>query len=141
MSRIAVVIGCAALLAGCAATPEEIARSDASTARELARLEKRLAGLVPGEPQSCVPYSQLRGSNSYGQTILYQQGTRSFYRNDTSPGCRIGRDDILVTQTPIGQLCRGDIVTLVDRNTRLPNGACALGEFVPYRAPSQSEAG
>lgn len=127
-------------LAGCAATPQEIARSDAADARQAEQLDKKLAGYVPGKPQSCVNQSQLRGSNQYGQTILYQQGTRTYYRNDTSPGCRIGRDDILVTRTPTGQLCRGDIVTLLDRNTRMANGACALGDFVPYLRRSQSEA-
>ncbi len=138
MHRIAFSLLAAVALASCTATPQEIARTDAAEAEQAGKLEKRLAGLVPGKPQSCVPYSQIRGSNSYGQTILYQHGTRQFYRNDTSPGCRIGFNDIMVTQTPISQLCRGDIVTLVDRNTGFPTGSCALGDFVPYRRPSRS---
>lgn len=140
MRAIALSLWSAIALTGCTATPKEMARSDAADARQLARLEKRLAGYVPGEPQSCVNQSQLRGSDQFGQTILYQQGTRTFYRNDTSPGCRLGQDDILVTQTPTGQLCRGDIVTTIDRTSRFMTGSCSLGEFVPYRRASHTGA-
>ncbi|UZK68187.1 hypothetical protein OKW76_08870 [Sphingomonas sp. S1-29] len=138
MRAIAFPLLSAIALAGCAATPEEMARSDAADARQMARIEKKLAGYVPGEPQSCVNQSLLRSSDQYGQTILYQQGTSTYYRNDASPGCRLGQDDILVTQTPTGQLCRGDIVRTVDRTAGFMTGSCSLGEFVPYRRASRS---
>ena len=42
------------------------------------------------------------------------------------------RDDILVTRSFTGQLCRGDIVRTVDRFNGFPSGACTFGEFIPY---------
>ena len=122
-------------LASCAATPQQVAREEASAAQSEARLATALAGLVPGNPTACI---NPRGLNTttYGDKILYRQGRRA-YLATTNGGCfGLSRDDIIVTRTPSGQLCRGDIITTVDRNSRFPSGSCSFGDFTPYtRAP------
>ena len=136
MSRIALVAALSmtgAALAGCAATPREQAAMAERNARDAARLDQRLAGYTAGEPVSCLPVNTTRRSEYFGDTILYEVSGKLVYRNDTSGGCAIDRGDILVTSTPIGSLCRGDIARTVDRASRFPSGSCALGEFVPYR--------
>lgn len=124
-----------ALLAGCAATDAEVARRDDRAARERARLDRALAGYVAEAPRTCLSAIDRRGARGtrfYGSTILYPLGDR-IIRNDMNGGCPLDRDPILVTQTPTGDLCRGDIAQLIDRASRFPVGACGFGEFVTYR--------
>lgn len=122
-----------AVLAGCAATPEQVARTAERDARSVADLDRALAGFTPGDAQSCMPVASTRRTNYYGNTILYEVSGRLVYRNDTNGGCNLDRDDILVTRTPMARPCSGDIVQTVDRGSGFPTGSCALGEFVPYR--------
>lgn len=122
-------------LAGCAASDADIARQEDRTARDQARLTRALAGYVPGESRSClsgIDRRGTRGAQYYGSTILYPIGKR-IVRNDMNGGCQLRGDPILVTQTPTGDLCRGDIVQLIDRGSRFPVGSCAFGDFVTYR--------
>ncbi|KQN25881.1 hypothetical protein ASE86_06725 [Sphingomonas sp. Leaf33] len=129
--RIILPLAALALTAGCAATPQQTARADAEQSRDIARLERDLAGWSPGAPQSCI---QTRNANVkiYGDTLVYDDGARR-YRNQTTGGCfGLKRDDIIVTQTFGSQFCRGDIVRTVDRTAGFPSGACAFGDFVPY---------
>lgn len=120
-----------ALTAGCAMTPQETANEAARQAREQARLERDLRAFTPGQPVSCI---QTRNANVriYGDTLVYEDGGRR-YRTLTTGGCfGLRRDDIIVTQSFGGQLCRGDIVRTADRATGFPSGACAFGDFTPY---------
>ncbi len=129
--RILIPLAALALTAGCAATPQETAREDARQAREVARLERSLAGWSPGKPTSCI---QTRNANVqiYGDTLVYDDGARR-YRTQTTGGCfGLRRDDIIVTRSFGASLCQGDIVRTVDRTAGFPSGACAFGEFVPY---------
>lgn len=128
----------ALLLAGCTTSPREAERAVTAEARTQEALAAELAGLVPGEPTSCLPgptRSQL-ASRGYGATIVYVASPTLKYRNDTTGGCeRLGRGDTLITRTPIGRVCRGDIATTVDRTSGFQTGSCAFGDFVPYRRP------
>ncbi len=99
-------------------------------------LAKELGGKVPGKPQNCI--STFGDSNLVkisDDILLYRASGRLVYQNklrSTCPG--LARDDdILVTETFGGQLCRGDIVRLVDRTSGIPGPVCSLGEFTPYR--------
>ncbi|WP_294265234.1 hypothetical protein [uncultured Sphingomonas sp.] len=136
MSRITTLVALSiagTALAGCAATPREQAAMAERNARDAARLDQRLAGFTPGKPASCLPVSTSRRSEYFGDTIVYEVSGSLVYRTDTSGGCTLNRDDILVTQTPIGSLCRGDIARTIDRGSRFQTGSCTLGDFVPYR--------
>jgi hypothetical protein len=122
------------LAAGCTPTARDLDRQAQAEAGTRASIDKELAGLVPGRPQSCVSQTQIRNSKTIGSVIIYDgigRGTR--YVNQTSGGCeRAENDAYLVTRTPSSQLCRGDIVQTVDRTANFPAGSCSLGDFVPY---------
>ncbi len=123
------------LVAGCAATPQEIARAQAEQAQRADKLATRLAGYTPGRPQDCL--TNLPGdrpSETIGSTILYVQSSKLVYRNDTTGGCEgMERGDYIVTVSNSGRLCRGDIGRTFQANSgNVPTGSCALGSFIPY---------
>ncbi|HEU0067166.1 MAG TPA: hypothetical protein VFQ57_08010 [Sphingomonas sp.] len=124
-------------LAACAPTAQQaVALADRAAADQV-KLDKTLAGLVPGKPSRCLPLSagQYR-TEGIGRTILYKISRGQVYRSDTAGGCeRIGRGDILVTRQVGGQLCQGDIATTIDQTSRFQTGSCSFGPFVPYRRP------
>jgi len=127
----------ALLLVGCATTPAQQARADAEQARTDAKLAKALAGLEPGQPQSCIRPGQ-QDLKIFGDKLLYRESGRRMYLNQTSGGCfGLKRDDIVVTRSYSGQLCRGDIVRTIDRTSRFPSGTCSFGDFVPYTRPAR----
>lgn len=120
-------------LAGCAMTPREAAQRDARDAKDLTRLAERLRGYEPGKPQSCIgAFNRNRNVTVYGDTLVYRDGAK-LYRTDTGGGCfGLRRDDIIVTRSFTGQICRGDIVTTVDRTSGFNSGSCTYGDFIPY---------
>jgi hypothetical protein len=129
-----------ALLASCASTPQQRERAASDRSRDAELLAAEFRGLVPGKPETCLPLPartqyQTRG---YGDTLVYEVSSKLKYRNDTNGGCGgVGRnDDILVTQSFSGRLCRGDIARTVQRATGINTGGCSFGDFVPYRKPS-----
>jgi hypothetical protein len=100
------------------------------------RLDKTLAGLVPGKPVHCLSHYQATETQTYENTILYVQGRNKVWRNDPSGGCMgLRHDDILVTRTTSSQFCRGDIVETRSRTGGFTTGSCSLGDFVPYTRP------
>jgi hypothetical protein len=126
----------AVLAAGCTQTQAEVERAQVREAGVQEKLAKELAGLVPGKPETCINQFPQKQSSGFGATILYRVNSKLVYRNDTVGGCEgIARGDILVTRTPSGQLCRGDIAQTIDQTSRFPTGSCSFGDFVPYRRP------
>lgn len=93
-----------------------------------------LAGRVAGPPQSCLPSF---GGNTGGDIfdsgqILFRGRGGTVYLN-TPEQCPVLRSDrTIVTRSPSGQLCRGDIFEVRDRISPAAYGSCALGDFVPY---------
>ena len=120
--------------AACTPTARCPACASACCCSSRAALEKALAGYVPGKPQSCVDQTRLRESDRYGDTIVYHAiGGAERIVNHTSGDCAGGGiDSFLVTRTPTGQLCRGDIAEVVDRASRMTVGSCSYGDFIPY---------
>lgn len=137
--RTPVLIGFLVLAACTPTAAEQRATSDRDAASARA-LDQALAGLTPGQPQTCLSEVDRRnaGSSKIGSTLIYRASRDRIYRNDMNGGCvGGGSDPIIVTSTPTGQLCRGDIARLVDRTSRITTGSCAFGDFVPYtRKPS-----
>lgn len=121
------------LLAGCA-TGAGDSGEGARQPKQIAKVAEALRGLTPGKPQNCIDQSRVQQIKTFENTILYEYSRREIYRNDTSAGCfGLRTGDIVVTRTPSGQLCQGEIIRTVDGGTRTPSGACGLGQFVPYR--------
>ncbi len=107
------------------------------SARDAARLEKRLAGRTPGKPVSCIPGRQNMHVEQYGErTLLYTDGAANsspLYRNDPAGGCnQAGRGYAIVSRTTIGQVCSGDIIQIRDQRLGIDYGSCVLGRFTPY---------
>ena len=122
----------ALVLSACAATPAQIAQEQADTARDQAKLDKRLAGFTPGKTVDCIrPINA--NVDIFGDTLVYREGGTRLYKTTTSGGCfGLRRDDIIVTRSYNSQLCRGDIVRTVDRGSGFPSGSCTFGDFVVY---------
>jgi hypothetical protein len=98
---------------------------------------KALSGKVAGTPRSCISLNDARQSTTYRSAIVYRVSSRLSYVNDLGK-CPFLRDDnILVTKTFGSQLCRGDIVNMVDRGSHFPSGSCAFSDFVPYATPGK----
>lgn len=122
-------------IAGCAATPRERAEQARAEATAQDKLAATLAGLTPGESTTCLPALQSSQLAAYGPTLVYTVTRGLKYRNDTTGGCEgVARDDILITRSPQGRVCQGDIAQTVDRTSRFPTGSCSLGRFVPYHS-------
>ncbi len=107
--------------------------------RDRLAVEKALAGKVPGTPRSCLSNHDADGSSVHNSTILFRANSKLVWKNDMNNCPSLREDAILITQSyGSGQLCRGDIVRLIDRTGGFERGACTFGEFVPYRKPDQA---
>jgi hypothetical protein len=125
------------VIAAAAATCASSAISEPRTPKAEAALAKALAGKVAGAPVHCLPPLRTTGMTIIDDnTILFRRNSKLVYRNDPPGGCSpLSRGRFaLVTKTIGSGLCRGDIAQVVDTSTGFPAGACALGDFVPYRA-------
>lgn len=122
--RIAMLM---ATLGACAAPPP-------GTDRQGPPVE--LTGRTAGAPKRCISLTQLEGlrvSETDRHTLVYGSSSgKTVWANNLGTSCGFGWNDILVTE-PIGsQLCGGDIVRSIDRNSHIPGPSCVLGDFVPY---------
>lgn len=127
MRHVALLLGVLAI-AGCATNEAQLAKSQASDAKELA---SALEGRTAGKPVTCVRSMGLNGPQIVGQTLLYNDlGT--IWRTDleSCPGLR--SDSVLVTQQYGSQLCERDRFTVVSRGSNVPGATCLMGKFTPY---------
>ncbi|HVR89788.1 MAG TPA: hypothetical protein VHG29_01685 [Novosphingobium sp.] len=127
MRKLATVLAAgAALLVG----PALQARERLTPQQELAKL---LEGRVAGTPVSCIStfgHSNLRVLDN--TALVYGSG-RTIYVNVPDNPDVLDDDDVLVTRQFGSQLCRMDIVNVVDRAGGFYRGFVGLNDFVPYR--------
>ncbi len=119
------------LLAGCAATPEQLAASQARADTALARA---IGDRVAGKPVDCIDANTASGPQVIDErTILYRQGRR-VWRNDLPDSCPfLHGDPILIVELASGgRLCRNDRFRVLQRGSTIPSGMCRLGSFTPY---------
>ena len=127
--KVPLVLCSAVLAAACVAEP-----ADAPRAGDGDRLGRALAGRSAGPTTDCVAHRDLGSSRVAGDAILFNGRGRTLYVNRPAGGCPALRDgNAIVTRTSSSQLCRGDIVTILDPVSRVEYAGCALGEFTPYR--------
>jgi Family of unknown function (DUF6491) len=139
--RLAALLCTPIILASCAAGDQGPTGEAALNPKQLALLEKNLAGKQAGEPVNCV--STLQNNDAIkvsDDIILYRVSSRLVYRNDLRSSCPgLARDtDIMVTRVTGSQICSGDIIHLVDRSSGIGGAACSYGKFTPYRSPPKS---
>lgn len=131
--RLVAALFVAAAASACASS----AVNEPRTAKAELKLQKALQGKVAGAPVKC-----LRSTRTGDMTIvddnsiLFRDGRNRVYRNDPLGGCSpMGRGGYaLVTHPVTGEMCRGDIVQVVDLSSRMLAGSCSLGDFIPYQA-------
>jgi hypothetical protein len=119
-----------ALLTGCATTTQTAQGPDP-------KLTAALEGRVAGKPQNCIELDQATGNEVFRDAILYR-ASRSKYFLAEAPGCGSsrGNNDYILVQNVFGsQLCRGDIIRLVERAGGFAGGSCAIRGFTPYTKP------
>lgn len=98
-----------------------------------AKLARLLDGRVAGAPVSCINQRDIRSAEIIDDTaIVYRVGAKLYVNRPRAGADWLDRDDILVTNTIGSQLCRVDMVRLIDRTSLFPSGFVSLGEFVPY---------
>jgi hypothetical protein len=138
MKAIIVLLFAAILTTGCAGVrgPQASANAQAQAAKDEADLAAALSGRTAGLPQDCVNEHDLGDNRTYGRSIILFSGRTDevVYVNRLPVGCPgldFGR--ALKTRTTTSQLCRGDVVTVLDPASGAEYGSCSLGEFTPYR--------
>lgn len=125
-----------ALLATGAVAADSARLSD----RDQQRLDRTLAGRVPGERQSCVELSRVTGPEPIGTDIvLYRQSARRIWVNRLRASCPALRgDSLLIVDVTGSQLCERDRFQVITRPSSIPSGSCFFGYFTPYDKPAQS---
>ena len=118
-----------ALLTGCATMTQTAQSPDP-------KLAAAREGKVAGTPKNCIRLDQATGSEIFRDNILYREGRNRYWLAD-APGCGTsGSNDYILVQNMFGsQLCRGDIIRLVDRTSGIHGGACSVRSFTPYSKP------
>ena len=112
------------------------AAGSAATQSADARLEKALRGRVAGQPVSCIPLQQASSTEIIdGTAILYRVGDTIYVNRPRGGAASLRNSDVLVVRSFGSQLCRPEIVNLVDRASRGLRGFVSLGDFVPYTKP------
>jgi hypothetical protein len=125
MFRIAMPV---LILAACAANTALPQRTS-----DAAKIARTLKGLTPGKPQDCINRERMGETQGFPDTILYIEGRKKVWRNDTIGQCAgLASDDLMVVRSLSSRLCRGDIVTTRSRLGGMQTSSCALGQFVPY---------
>lgn len=112
--------------------------------RAQTRLTAALEGKVAGEPLRCIPrYSRDDLEIIDRNTILFKNGRNLVYRNDPEGGCGSLAPTRTIVTTSIGggDLCRGDIVQVLEPSSGALVGSCAFSDFIPYRAPGTGKGG
>ncbi len=107
----------------------------AANPRDEANIARMLAGKTAEAPRDCLTPYEANSSSVHDGLVLFRVNSKLVYRNDMRGcGSLLREDDILQTNLyGTARLCRGDIAQVIDRASHFPKGACAFGEFVPYR--------
>jgi hypothetical protein len=95
-------------------------------------LDTVLAGRTPGKPQGCIQQSFVNDSETFDGAILYHMKVGPDLLNRPPECPQLRHDRGLITSTPTGALCSGDLVQIVDFVSHFNYGSCGLGDFVPY---------
>lgn len=102
-----------------------------------AELAKLLDGRVAGPPVSCINLPQAQGNRVIDHTaIVYDFGQTIYVNYPRGGASSLSSDDILLTKTFSTQLCKMDIVRMIDRTGGFPKGFVSLGPFIPYKRPA-----
>ena len=97
------------------------------------QLDKMLEGRVAGRPVSCLSTFGSPELRVLDKTALVYGRGKVIYVNVPRNPDVLDDDAILVTRQTGSQLCRLDIVNMVDRTGGFYRGFVSLTDFVPFR--------
>lgn len=118
------ILTAAALLAGCATTASSPVNEGA--AARLASLERT------GEVKTCLGIPQINEITAVDEkTLLIRAGADTWYVSDLKTRCRgvVSRGNRIEYTTSLSQLCRNDILRIVDNGGGFQTGSCGMGSF------------
>ncbi len=131
MKKLLLAIPAAMLVAAPASSGEKIQLTE----KQQAKLDKRLEGRTAGDPVSCISLRDQKNMTVISDDVLLfgaSRNAKTIYVNKPLHGCRNADRLVMVYDRPTSNLCRGEIVQLVDNTTGANLGSCAFSEFVPY---------
>jgi hypothetical protein len=132
MTRTGILTTLAGLLSICAGA----AAADRPGGGDV-KLARALQGYLAAKPINCVALRRIRSSRIIDRTaIIYEIGGIVYVNRPELGAESLSDSNILVTKTVNGQICRGEVIQLVDRTSKFQAGFISLGEFVPYRKKS-----
>ncbi|HEX4739692.1 MAG TPA: hypothetical protein VH331_19255 [Allosphingosinicella sp.] len=125
MKKILLALAAAATLAAPAAASPRLHGE--------AQLTKILEGRTAGKPVDCIDLSRVYSSQIVdGTAIVYDSGNTLYVNRPRGGAESLGNWDVMVTK-PFGhELCRPDVVQLLDSGSHFYKGSVFLGDFVPY---------
>lgn len=114
-----------------AADDKKQTKQERLTAERTARLNERFE--PSGKIRKCVAFSQIRDTQVLDdQTILFRSSGRRVYVNKMNRKCpRLMYEERFAYRSPTGQLCRGEIISVLDSFGQTW-ASCSLGDFQEY---------
>lgn len=126
MKRVMLAGVLPAILAGALATAAAADDGSDKAAERLSKFERT------GETRRCLSISSISQMTPLSETqFLVRVGASTYYLNETLGRCENADSAFTRIEYRISgsQLCRGEIIHVVDNGTGMFAGACGLGEF------------
>lgn len=105
------------------------------SAEAQAKLDKLLAGRLPGETRRCVATNVITSPIGIDdRTLLFKDGPR-IWRTElrASLECgKIGKQSFIHTESAANRICNGEHLEFSDGGIM---GSCVFGDFTPYTKP------
>ena len=124
------------LLAACSAgagefEPLTVGAGTGRTADSRRDLAELAAFRAVGEPRSCIQISRIRQSRVLSDKVIdFELRGGGRLRNTLPISCpRLGFEERFTYRTTIGQLCSGDIITVLQEPGLSAGPSCGLGQF------------
>ena len=125
LGKISLALGATALVAACATTGSSYEMSE-EVAAKLAEFEKT------GDVRNCLPLRSIDQIKPLDErNFLVEAGASDFYLAELSSSCN-GADSTfnrLQYETSTSQLCRGEIIRVIDNSSGFTVGSCGMSDF------------
>lgn len=128
LGRTSLALGATALIAACATTGSSYEMSE-EVAAKLAEFEKT------GEVDNCVPLRNMNINALDERNFLIRVGVNDYYLAELSSSCN-GADrsfNRLQYETSLSQLCRGEIIRVIDNSSGFTVGSCGMSDVQKLR--------
>ena len=125
--KLILTVACSAVLAaGCATTASDDEAMSERAAERLAQFE------ATGETETCLSTTRIQSITALDERhLLVRVSASNYYLNKVSGKCngahRAGNRLQYTIST--GQLCRNEIISVVDNSTGITEGSCSLNSF------------